>query len=187
MKIFGIGLNKTGTKTLGACFKKWGLQHLSTSVDAFEFWTKKDILKIATIVDKYDSFEDWPWPLVYRNMDLQFPGSKFILTRRLSSDIWFSSLCKHAHRTGPTFFREQIYGHAMPHNHKEHHIKIYENHLTAVRGYFENRLNNFLEVCWEEGDQWEKLSKFLGFPIPNDQFPHENKSLKKDIKLKIFI
>ncbi len=29
MKVFGIGLNKTGTTTLGLCLQHWGFRHKS--------------------------------------------------------------------------------------------------------------------------------------------------------------
>ena len=34
------------------------------------------------MVDRFDAFEDNPWPVLYKELDARFPGSKFILTRR---------------------------------------------------------------------------------------------------------
>lgn len=176
MKIVCIGLNKTGTMSLGACLRTWGLHHLSFSNEAFDLWQEKNIEGLLSMADRFDSFEDWPWPLIYREFDQRFSGSKFILTRRLNADTWFASLCKHAARTGPTRFREAIYGYAMPEGHKEQHVRFYQDHLTAVRRYFLDRPDDLLEVCWEEGDGWEKLSSFLGLPDPGVPFPHMYKS-----------
>ncbi|TAM96045.1 MAG: hypothetical protein EPN40_09640 [Rhodanobacteraceae bacterium] len=176
MKIIGIGLNKTGTTTLGACLKIWGLSHLAFSESAFDLWQRNEIPELLEMAEAFESFEDWPWPLVYRPFDEKFPGSKFILTLRSSADIWFASLCKHADRTGPTRFREAIYGYAMPHDHKDRHIQIYEDHLAAVRSYFAHRPGDLLEVCWENGDGWEELARFLGYRTPTVPFPHMNRS-----------
>lgn len=176
MKIVGIGLNKTGTTTLGVCFRQWGLKHISCSQEAFNLWRNANYDDLLVYISEYDSFEDWPWPLIYKVIDEKFPGTKFILTRRKDAEIWFSSLCQHADRTGPTDFRKCIYGYEMPHEHKAAHIRFYENHLDSVRDYFRKRPTDLLEVCWEEGDGWEKLSKFLGFECPNIPFPHANKS-----------
>ncbi len=176
MKIVGIGLNKTGTKTLGACFRHWGLKHQSFSDQAFELWRLKDTVSLMKWVGEYDSFEDWPWPLVYEHIDQTFPETKFILTRRVDSETWFQSLCKHADRTGPTIYRKFVYGHEMPYDYREEHLKIYEKHIASVRNYFRHRPGDLLEVCWEDGDGWVDLARFLGFDAPRIPFPHENKA-----------
>ena len=176
MKVVGIGLNKTGTTTLGVCFQHWGLRHTSLNRPAFELWRKKQYDDLLKCVDDYDSFEDWPWPLIYKKIDEHFPGTKFILTRRIDSITWYDSVCSHATRTGPTDFRKHIYGHDMPHKYKSEHINFYEEHNQRVRNYFQGREGDLLEVCWEEGDGWQQLSAFLGFERPEMCFPHANKS-----------
>lgn len=176
MKVVGIGLNKTGTSTLGVCMRHWQLRHISCNRNAFELWRNNRYTELLKYVDKFDSFEDWPWALIYREIDKSFPDTKFILTRRKDSMTWYRSLCDHAHRTGPTVYRKAVYGYDMPHQYEREHIIFYENHLNAVRRYFQGREDNFLEVCWEEGDGWEKLSSFLGFEKPSIPFPHANKN-----------
>jgi len=175
MKIIGVGLNRTGTGTLDACFRHWGLRHASWSPEAFALWRQRRFDEITAIMRNFDSFADWPWPLIYPEIDLRFPGSKFILTRRKDPQTWFRSLCRHADRTGPTEFRTHIYGFAMPHGHEAEHIAFYNEHLRAVRAYFRGR-EDFLEVCWEEGDGWQILSTFLGFECPKLPFPQVNPS-----------
>lgn len=176
MKVVGIGLNKTGTTTLGVCLRYWGLNHISCSQEAFELWKNNEYDQLLTWVQKYDSFDDWPWPLIFPHIDSRFPGTKFVLTRRKDAQTWYRSLCKHACRTGPTVFRKHVYGHEMPHNHMNAHIEIYERHLDTVREYFRGRDNDFLEVCWEENHGWDELSSFLGLVRPTMPFPHANKA-----------
>lgn len=114
---------------------------------------------------------------MYKEFDWKFQNeSRFILTTRKDSETWFNSLCKHADRTGPTEYRKQIYGFAMPHKYKKEHIKFYENHNNRVRQYFRNRPNDFLEICWENGDGWEVLSRFLNLESPSISFPHRNQA-----------
>ena len=43
----------------------------------------------------YDAFEDLPWCLLYRELDEAFPGSKFVLTVRSSSEVWLRSYRRH--------------------------------------------------------------------------------------------
>lgn len=176
MKIVGIGLNKTGTKTLRTCLLHWRLKHISYNMEAFDLWRNARYEDLLAWVGEYDSFEDWPWPFIYKQIDEKFPHTKFILTRRKNAEIWFESLCKHADRTGPTDFRKYIYGYEMPHAHKTEHLQFYENYIESVRDYFRNRPDDLLDVCWEDGDEWTRLSEFLGFDRPNAPFPHANKS-----------
>jgi len=174
-KVFGIGLNKTGTKTLGACFIQLGYSHKSIDKQVFELYKKGDLNGLLNIIDNYDSFEDWPWPLVYKDIDEKSPDSKFILTIRETPETWFNSLCRHADYTGPTEYRKHIYGFAMPHKHKQHHLDFYNDHLKDITDYFKNKPGKLLVVCWENGDGWEKLSTFLGFERPNIPLPHKNR------------
>ncbi len=179
MKIFGIGLNKTGTKSLGACLRTFGFRHLSWEREIFDTYMMHGTQGLIETINNYESFEDWPWPLVYREIDKMYPGSKFILTTRESSDIWYRSLCKHATRTGPNHVRRQIYGFEMPHEHREEHIRFYNRHNDDVRNYFQDRPEALLEVCWERGDGWQVLAPFLDSQAPETPFPHKNKSASK--------
>jgi len=180
MKIVGVGLNKTGTKTLGTCLRTFGLKHSSTNYPAFQLWRLKRMRELMVVVGAFDSFEDWPWPLIYREIDAAYPGTKFILTTRDDPEVWFRSLCDLAKRTGPTEYREVIYGHAMPEGHKEAHIRIYLEHNQAVRDHFKDRPDALLEVCWERGDAWAELAGFIGRPAPDSPFPHENRTSDTD-------
>lgn len=175
MKVFGIGLNKTGTKSLAACLRYWGLTHVSLNQTAFRLWHEGDIASLAEIAAVYDSFEDWPWPLLYREFDARFPGSKFVLTRRKSPEIWFASLARHALETGPTEYRKHIYGSYMPQSDEAGHLAFYRRHNDDVRAHFAARPLDFVEVCWEEGHGWDELARFLGLPLPALPFPHVNR------------
>jgi hypothetical protein len=176
MKIIGVGLNKTGTKSLGASLKKLGFRHLEWSPEAFSLYRAHGFAGLLDILDRYDSFEDWPWPLVYRDIDSALPGCKYILTLRNSAETWYRSLCKHAGRTGPTPIREYVYGYAMPDENRQAHIDYYETHNAAVRDYFRERPDDLVEVCWENGDGWREIAAFLGMHAPDSPFPHENRS-----------
>lgn len=178
MKVVGIGLNKTGTNTLMSCLSHLGFRHQTYSNEAFKLWLDKDYSSLMQWVASFDSFEDWPWPLLYKEIDKTFEGSKFILTIRKDPETWFKSLCNHADRTGPTDFRKYIYGYDLPYEHKQEHINFYEKHLQSVHQYFKNRPDDLLEICWENGDSWAKLSNFLNLETPNIPLPHRNKSSK---------
>lgn len=175
VKVFGIGLHKTGTTTLGACFRQLGFKSKSFDLELTRFAVRGEMDQIFRVVDRYDAFEDWPWPLVYREIDRRYPDSKFVLTTRRDSKRWLRSLKRHAAKTGPTEFRELVYGYPMPDGHDAEHVAVYEDHNRNVREYFRGR-RNFVELCWENGDGWEELCTFLGYPVPAGDFPHHNRT-----------
>jgi hypothetical protein len=114
MKVFGIGLNKTGTTTLAACLQELGFRHTSCNLELTRNAAGGNLTPIFEHADQYESFEDWPWPLIYKELDQKYEDAKFILTRRTDASAWFSSLKRHALRTGPTEYREVAYGYPMP-------------------------------------------------------------------------
>lgn len=183
-KVFGIGISKTGTTSLGWCLKKLGYQHTGVNEDLTRSLMSNNWEPILQVVERYNAFEDFPWPLIYQEMDIKYPGSKFILTTRISSEVWFKSLLKHAERTGPTEHRKLVYGYEMPHKFKQEHISFYEQHNQTAREYFKKRKHDFLEVCWEKGDAWEKICTFLGQDIPLIPFPWANKAPSRWQRLK---
>ena len=124
MKVFGIGLNKTGTKTLGSCFKTFGLRNKSYDEQLLIEFSRGNKEPIFQVSDAFDSFDDWPWPLLYKDFDKRYQDARFVLTVRKDPHTWFESLCRHADRTGPTQAREIVYHHAMPRLYKAEHIQI---------------------------------------------------------------
>jgi hypothetical protein len=129
------------------------------------------------VAAQYDSFEDWPWPLLYREFEQRYPDAKFILTMRRDTDTWFRSLVRHAQRTGPTLARKILFGYEMPLEAAEYHMDFYVKHNLAVIDYFSDKPDKLLIVNWEEKADWEPLCSFLGITvIPEIPFPHKNKS-----------
>ena len=176
MKVFGIGLNKTGTKTLGQCMSVLGFKNKSYDLDLLQDFAIGDFNRIMKVSEIFDSFEDWPWPLLYQEFDKKYPDALFILTTRTDSTTWFNSLCKHAERTGPTQARKIVYGYLMPMENPDYHMSFYSRYNDDVENYFLKRPEKLLKVCWEQGDGWNKLCSFLDLPLPVIPFPHINKA-----------
>jgi len=187
-KTFGIGWPKTGTKTLGECFKILGFNHESIRLDLVEDLHNGDLSRIFDIAREKDTFEDWPWIILYREMDRQFPGSKFILTQRdpdrqlhsyqnmlksldLPEDEWNA-------------MRRTLYGLPFPNVNAEQMQARYLQHNQDVRHYFKDRPGDLLEINWEAGDGWDVLCDFLGLPTPDVALPHANRGVYKKPSLK---
>lgn len=181
MKIFGIGMMKTGTSSLGFCLKALGYNHAPYTPRLLRQVKQNDYTQLASYIANYESFDDHPWPSLYPWLDRNYPDSKFVLTIRKSSEAWYQSLCKHAKRRGPTFERKLVYGYAMPHGQRRGHIGQYEAHNKAVETYFRGKPGKLLIVCWENGDGWAELCDFLGHAAPNLPFPHANASRGRQI------
>ena len=175
-KVFCIGLNKTGTTTLWQCGQILGFRCVGCRRDLLaDLILRRDIRPLLAVAREHEFFSDWPWPLAYRYLDNCFPGSKFILSTRITDRVWLLSLKRHSMNTHPfRNCRKLAYGYHFPHMHGDSHIAFYQRHNDEVREFFKGRPNQFLEVCWERGDDWSKLCNFLDLPVPNVPFPHSN-------------
>ena len=112
-KAFGIGFQKTGTTSLGVIFDKLGyrtagyneFRDLAAQSDLTWNDVKSRALRIATEVD---AVKDTPWPLLYKELDMTFPGSKFIHIIR-DPDAWLRS-ASNDFKTHPNSLHRLIYG-----------------------------------------------------------------------------
>jgi len=174
-KVFGIGLNKTGTTTLGECLTRLGYRHQSYSSPALGAFAQGRMDHLLDMTQHFDSCEDWPWPLAWRELYGRYgDDARYILTTRSSAEIWVESLKKHSLNTHPTrAMRPIIFGHYYPHGYEAEHIAAYDRHNQTIRDFFAREAPHaLLELCWEKGDRWERLCDFLGHEVPNAPFPH---------------
>ncbi|MEX1136278.1 MAG: sulfotransferase [Balneolales bacterium] len=177
MKVFCIGLNKTGTTTLGECLRILGYKHTSFSQTLLEGVALGNSDKVIEITNLHDSFADWPYPLIYKQLDCIYNGSRFILSRRKTPETWFNSLASHSLRTDPfvgSRTRSLVYGYPYPQLNPIAHLAFYNKHLNDARSYFRNRPQDILELCWDEGSGWKDICSFLSLPVPHQDLPYSN-------------
>lgn len=177
MKIFGIGFHKTGTKSLAEA-----LTALGYSVTGPNGVRDPDIARsvfryVDELTPRFDAFQDNPWPVIFRELDQRFPGSRFILTVRESA-AWIRSVVDHFDRHD-TPMREWIYGVGHPAGHEAVYLRRYEQHNRDVLAHFRGRPGDLLVMDIAAGDSWEKLCPFLGQPVPGIPFPHANTALDR--------
>ena len=191
-KVFCIGLNKTGTTSIGKALEILGFhKRKSYDSDLVKHWSQNNFEPILQAAKEHNNLEDWPWPLVYQRMAKEFPEAKFILTKRNSAEDWYYSLCKHMQRTGFSETSKLVYGHYMPHDFKEEYIHFYQSHNKAVTSFFKGKNNqNLLVLNVTAEKSWESLCEFLNLPLPDADFPHLNKATdilhidKKDYRIR---
>ncbi len=176
MKIIGIGFGKTGTSTLAACLRRFGYRHLTWDKHLYDAWADGNLQVVWQALQQYDSFDDWPWPMLYREVDARYPGSKFILTTRADVDIWLKSLRTHADRRAGRTRVWQSFGMRPGEFDAAKARQRYLQHIDEVRAYFRDRPGDLLEICWERGDGWQQLAAFLGLPAPDEPLPHAYKT-----------
>jgi hypothetical protein len=183
-KYFGVGYPKTGTNTLAYCFRLLGYRDIKIH-DYFISWFQigYDVSNIiddemfCNIIENYDMFSDWPFHMIYKELDKKYPGSKFILTERKDRATWQRSLANHI-KTRSKKELEKWPKKLPPYR---------GNHNEEVKEYFKNRPRDLLVVCWEKGDGWKELCEFLNLPLPNLPFPHKNKTRVSNILYLNFI
>ncbi|WNO54745.1 sulfotransferase family protein [Stakelama saccharophila] len=179
-KVFGIGLNKTGTTTLGQCLAQLGYRHMGYRPDLLRALYDGRTAEIFAEIDRYDSFEDWPYPLMYRELAVRYPDAKFILTVRRDPDVWLKSLRRHSLRSRPFRHARKIaYGYNYPHSAPDAHRDIYCRHNREVCEYLGDRVR---VLCWERGDGWPELCGYLGCDMPDELFPHANAAAELPIR-----
>ena len=164
-KLFGIGLSRTGAKSLHEALEILGYRSL--------FVTTYEELERG--LPSFDAFTHTPLAAVYKDLDRRFPNSKFILTTREQSS-WLAS-CQE--RIGvseaagmPDDVREtqmRVYG--IGGFDRDTFRRAYDRHMADAAEHFGGRPGCLLtmDVCAGEG--WEKLCPFLGRPIPSEPFP----------------
>ncbi|MEY4572253.1 MAG: hypothetical protein RLZ10_1479 [Bacteroidota bacterium] len=178
MKIFGVGLPKTGTTSLYHALNLLGYKpHISWTQDASNLFGDGKIHDLIKIANLYQSFEDYPWCMIYRELDIAFPGSKFIGTRRNNINVWAESRIRHSFYIDGEDFRGK-------NNYISEQKNLYTKHYDDLRSYFKKRPKDYIELCWEEGDDWNKLCTFLDRDIPEFDFPNIGKSspIKENLK-----
>ena len=180
-KVFCIGFHKTGTTSLAVALKLLGYRVTGPNNTKDPDIADKVYALANELSEKYDAFQDNPWPVLYREMDERWPGSKFILTRR-PADAWIRSQVKDF-GLAETPMRRWIYGVGCPQGNEAVFVERYERHNREVLEYFGERPNDLLLLDLPKGHGWPELCQFLDHPIPDTPFPHANKaSLSRKIK-----
>lgn len=167
-KIIGVGMSKTGTTTLAACLEILGVGPHKSYDRRLKQWVQGGkIDKVLENADRYRSYEDAPWYLIYRELDTRYPGSKFILTVRKDSQSHAKSAWYHGVAAGTRKGEPDD-------DYIQQKIEIYEKHNAGVKEYFKDRLDDLLVLCWENGDGWQELCEFLGAENPGIPIPKAN-------------
>ena len=184
MKVFCIGLSRTGTTSMSHALTTLGYKSLH--------YPDTDDVVMKTlhgrfdwdVLDEYDAFADAPIAAFYRELDKQAPGSKFIMTVRGDVLGWLDSCSKKIKTTEDrydelsaklvysTVVRTALYG--RPYYCPENYVQAYYRHIEEVGDYFTGRQEDLLVMNVNQG--WEPLCEFLGTEVPEEDFPSLRRS-----------
>jgi len=181
-RVFGIGLQKTATTSLHEAFKLLGFDSLHWGTgEAPMIWYEMNALGRSATLEQWYALSDNPIPLLYKQLDKAYPGSKFILTVRDEVD-WLVSVKKlWDHKHNPTRYLWDVYPisnqlHTALYGRKDFDALVfldrYRRHNLEVLEYFKDRPDDLLVT----GAGWPALCKFLDKPIPTVPYPRSNRS-----------
>lgn len=188
-KIICVGAAKTATTSLLHAFYRLGIPSRGWDADMILAWHRGEIDKCLKRAADFTFLKDWPWQQLYRELDAQFPDSRFILTLR-DPQQWVESFIGHLRRVSyaadgsviPHPLRDKsrrmTYGFDPLERLEDRSYlirEIYEAQVTRVRRYFADRPGDLLEIDLTRMPSYAPICQFLGLPVVDWQFPHENK------------
>ena len=188
-KVFGVGLSRTATTSLAEALRELGY--------ATAHWKTRGEISGLEDFYRFDAVTDTPSACRFEQLYYAFPDSRFIYTTRGLED-WTSSVREHfgcddprkltsrerarrkAEGSGGAAYENLLrwmYIHQSLYARHESWAEAYRHHDRRVRSFFQDKAERILEInIIEEQDPWGKLCEFLGQPLPDRPFPHENRS-----------
>jgi len=172
-KVIGIGLPKTGTKSLNQALRILGYKAIH--------YPAKYHLRVMTTGD-YTLPESWDaitntaeefYPVLAR----MYPKAKFVLTTR-NLDGWLKSWSKKDRPFGSQSVagrlnRIRIFGTARYVQDK--YRDVFMAHQEGIRRFFADKTDRLLILQLGDTDKWTPLCRFLNRPVPGVPFPHIRK------------
>jgi hypothetical protein len=189
-KCFVVSLHRSGTKSVSALLRALGVttihfpnKHNGRNLQAAVRGREHDLPfvfeTIRPLLDEYDAASDVPIPVLYRELDAAYPGSRFFLLRRNPLD-WARSARNHSSgRDFQPFARIQYWHYLKGRPARIEQITdadlvgMYEKHLDAMSSYFGPRLGVFELLDPECGS---KVAAHLGIESTMRLPPEKKKS-----------
>lgn len=177
-RICGVGFQKTGTTSLGFALERLGYsvanvnKEVNRQIEAGSTDPQEAADQVAIDALKtHHAIQDSPSAFVYKALDVAYPGSKFILTSR-PFDQWYAS-CHKFFPDENNGLRRWMYGVDRIGSNEARYREVYESQMAAIRSYFADRPQDFMEMELSGKVGWYELVNFLGpeFLLP---FPHVN-------------
>ena len=198
MKVIGAGFGRTGTASLKAALEILGFGPCYHMFEVFNhpdhpaFWERAARGEKVDFVKLFQGWEaavDWPACSFYRELMVQYPDAKVLLSVR-DPDRWYESVRTTIYPASsqkpaapdelaapdpesPDFINRLIWQQTFHgrFDERDYAIEIFNRHHAEVRQHV--RPDRLLVYDVKQG--WGPLCRFLEVPLPADQpFPHLN-------------
>lgn len=174
MKIFCIGLSRTGTSTFASIMQSLGFKHHGNHGHLNRI-RESNINEVFNFIDTkgFQSFDDHPWSDLWKELYEKYPNAKFVNLIR-DPIAWRKSLMKMASNTVKN--AEEIKNKAA------WRIQFFQDYLDdptgkwfierndQIKKYFKGN-DKFIELDWRYNN-YEDLCKFLDIKSKNMNMPH---------------
>ena len=193
-KVFGLGLSRTGTRSLTAALHVLGLDtvHCPSDLGTLEALRRGD--GRFPLLEHYDGITDITTAPCFEALDRVHPDAKFILTTR--DEASWSKSCKthwggrapleaglddehRVQREVRRLLREAVYGGYE--FDAARFLQARRTYHERVLRHFRDRPEDLLVLDLVGGDRWEKLAAFVGAEVPTQPFPHKGKKLSEKL------
>jgi len=190
-RIFGIGMQKTGTTSLHAALEILGFDSFHWGRgEAPRIWNEMNSFGRSNTLEQWYALSDNPIPVIYQKLDRAYPGSKFILTVRDEQD-WLKSVER---LWDPKYNATRWVWDTYPFTNRIHtamygrkdfdaptFLARYRRHNAEVAEYFKARPGDLLTLDMDElDDQWPVLCGFLRVPVPDAPYPIANRTRDRE-------
>jgi hypothetical protein len=174
MKIFCVGLSKTGTTSLTVALRTLGYDAVHWYATKYAFRYCDTGIDIDwSLFDSHDAFADTPIARIYPQLDARYPDARFILTLR-DVDAWLNSFADQFNGGGLDPFSARLHSDLYGTDRFDADAcrRAFHAHSEQVRTHFAGRPESLLELDLGAGDGWAPLCEFLGRAEPATPFPH---------------
>lgn len=167
VKIFCIGINKSGTVSLSEGLRILGINAMHNYANAMDIILATERRERHPLLDQFTAFADGPFFRCCGQLLEDFPDAKFIFTTR-DQDDWINSRIIHV-LYNRMFDKKDVWQHIDTESWETEYREAHSHVFETFQGN-----ENFLEMNVLRGDSWDKLCPFLGLPVPKASFPHWN-------------
>lgn len=193
-KVFGIGLSRTGTRSLTAALHVLGVDTVHFPSDAQTLASLERADAAFPVLEHYDGITDITTIPSLEALARLHPDARFVHTTRDEAS-WLRS-CKTHWGTRPLpegppdaehvtqravrqLLRERVYGGAE--FDATRFARVRREHQQRVHALFAQRPDALLELDVVAGGGWGPLADFLDLERPTQPFPHKGKKLSEKL------
>ena len=198
LKVIGAGFGRTGTTSLKAALERlvgpcYHMMEVFPKPEHVAFWEsaqRGEPVEWETVFRNYQAAVDWPACTFYQSLMDCYPEAGVVLSVR-NSERWYESALstiytvnnqrppaswlfkaipqvrRFVHMSDAVIWQGTFGGRFED---KAHAIQVYDAHIAEVKRTVPPEKLLVFDV--REG--WEPLCAFLGVPVPDGPFPHQN-------------